>query len=126
MRLCHTPLSELTENFNDNYSGNTPELVAQADPLNITCDDGWWSVPGFSSFEYNGTDNLIIEIRWQDDNEVSVYMWCFDSGADRFLLAKGYEAGTGSVATKMNRFKLTIENSVIETASLGKIKTIYK
>ncbi len=126
MRLCHTSFDELTDNFNDNYTGNTPVLVAEANPLNITTDDGWWSVPELSSFEYNGSDNLIIEIRWWEDNNVSVYMWCFDSGADRFLLAKGYDAVSGSVATKMNRFRLTVDSSGIEGASLSRIKAMYK
>ncbi|MCP4231835.1 MAG: hypothetical protein GY771_17030 [bacterium] len=126
MRLCHTPLDELTDNFDDNYSGNTPVLVADDDPLNITTGDGWWAVPDFTPFDYNGSDNLIIEIRWQDDNEVSVYMWFFDAGTNRFLLAKGYDAETGSVSSKMNRFRLAINTSGLESASLGRIKTTFR
>ena len=126
MRLCHTSLDELTENFSDNYAGNTPIMVADDDPLNITTGDGWWAVPDFTPFDYNGSDNLIIEIRWQDDNEVSVYMWHFDSGSDRFLLAKGYDAETGSVATKINRFRLTVDITAIESSSLGQIKAVFK
>jgi hypothetical protein len=126
MRLCHTSLDELTENFNNNYAGNTPIMVADDDPLNITTDDGWWAVPDFTPFYYNGADNLIIEIRWQDDNEVSVVMWHFDSGTDRFLLAKVYNAVTGTTSTKMNRFRLTVGSSAIESSSLGRIKSAFK
>jgi len=127
MRLCHTPLAELTENFSDNYGGNTPVLVASADPLDITApEEGWWSVPDFEPFRYDGVQNLIIEIRWQDDNEESVDMWCFDSGADRFLLSKQYGGETGSLATKLNRFRLTLETDTsVEPASLGRVKSSF-
>ncbi len=128
MRLCHTALAELTENFDDNYGGNMPFLVAQADPLNIVApEEDWWAVPDLEPFEYNGESNLIIEVRWQDDNEESVYMWAFDSGADRFLLTKFYDGDTGYLATKLNRFRLTLEtDSTVEPASLGRVKGLYR
>ncbi len=127
MRLCHTPLSELTENFSDNYGGNTPVMVARANPLEITVEeDGWWPVPEFGPFEYDGENNLVIEVRWQDDNEKSIYMWAFDSGADRFLLSKEYDGETGYLATKLNRFRLTLEtDSAVTPASFGKIKGLF-
>jgi hypothetical protein len=127
MRLCHTPLDELTENFTDNYGGNTPVLVAAADPLDITApEEGWWGVPDLEPFEYNGKDNLIIEVRWQDDNESAVWMWAFDSGANRLLFTKPYDGDTGSLTSKINRFRLTLEtDTAVEPASLGKVKSSF-
>jgi len=55
-----------------------------------------------------------------------VDMWCFDSGADRFLLSKQYGGETGSLATKLNRFRLTLETDTsVEPASLGRVKSSF-
>lgn len=128
MRLCHTSIDLLTENFNDNYDGNLPELVAAEDPLDIIApEEGWWAVPDIEPFKYDGYSNLIIEVRWLNDNEETIYMWGFDSGANRFLFAKNYAAETGTLTSKLNRFKLTLEtDTAVKPASLGRIKNLYR
>ena len=63
MKLCHTSLDELTDYYEDNYGGNTPELVATADPFSVTVGaDEWFDIPGFQPFSYDGVDNLLIEV----------------------------------------------------------------
>jgi hypothetical protein len=54
-------------------------------------------------------------------------MWAFDSGANRLLFTKQYDGETGSLTSKMNRFRLTLETDTsVEPASLGRIKTSYR
>ncbi len=63
MKLCHTSLDELTDYYEDNYGGNTPEVVSEEDPLVLTTTaDEWFDIPGFQPFSYDGVDNLLIEV----------------------------------------------------------------
>jgi fibronectin type 3 domain-containing protein len=63
--FCHTTRATLSTNFNDNYSGNTPVQVLSRAAMALSWTENLWNQIGFdSAFNYNGTDNLIIEIRW--------------------------------------------------------------
>lgn len=125
--FCHTSLDELTENFSDNYDGNTPILVSEADPLNITlAEDGWFSFPDPVPFEYDGENNLIVELRWMEDNGSDVYNWGFDCGSYRVLATKFYDGDTGFLSTKMNRMRLVITlDTIVKPTSLGLLKTTF-
>ncbi|UCH78164.1 MAG: hypothetical protein JSU81_10645 [Candidatus Coatesbacteria bacterium] len=62
--LCHTPLSALTANFEANYGGNTPKLVASFATYELPSPEGVYPIPMAETFEYNNRDNLILEITW--------------------------------------------------------------
>ena len=68
---CHTPLTDLTTNFSDNYGGKSPQILLQAETLLVGTgvDQTWYYFPG--AFSYNDTDNLIVEITWRGDAGVS-------------------------------------------------------
>ncbi len=64
-RMCHTNVNALTTTYAANYGGNTPVVVFSAPSLvrGKSATDVWDSVP-VSNFNYNGTDNLLVEIVW--------------------------------------------------------------
>lgn len=63
--LCHTTLDGLTTSFEANYGGNTPFSARRDDTLSIDWTaPGWNGLPFDSPFDYNGTDNLILEFRY--------------------------------------------------------------
>jgi len=65
VKMCHTPLTDLTETFNDNYGGNTPVWVYHNDALFRGGAAGMWDTVELTTpFEYNGTDNLLVEVTW--------------------------------------------------------------
>lgn len=63
--LCHTKLTALTTNFKDNYSGNTPVMVASAANYVVPAVAGFYPIPMTTTFNYNNTDNLIFEITYE-------------------------------------------------------------
>jgi len=124
LRLCHTPLDELTDYYDDNYGGNTPELVAVADPLSVTAGtDEWFAVPDMTPYHYDGADNLLVEVRWRVDNEREVDCWSWASDRDRYLSNYGYDAESGTASVKANRLRLTLEDGpAVLPVSWGVIK----
>jgi hypothetical protein len=68
---CHTPLTDLTTNFSDNYGGKSPQVLLQAETLLVGTgvDQTWYYFPG--AFSYNDTDNLIVEVTWRGDAGVN-------------------------------------------------------
>ncbi|MCP4231830.1 MAG: hypothetical protein GY771_17005 [bacterium] len=126
MKMCHTGLTELTDNFEDNYDGNTPVVVVPTGTLNFpNRNDYWFDMPGFTSFEYNGTDNLIIELRFSGSNNRKYYTW-YDDITGRNLLGRSYDATAGSVSDMLLRVKIWITYGAIESSSLGNIKAVFK
>jgi hypothetical protein len=124
LKLCHTPLDELTDYYQDNYGGNTPELVAEADPLSVTAGvDEWFAVPDMTPYYYDGEQNLLVEIRWRVDNEREVDCWSWASDSVRYLSNYGYDAESGLASVKANRLRLTLEEGPsVEETSWGVIK----
>lgn len=128
MRLCHTPLSTLTNNFQNNYGGRTPVLVAAANPLLITAvSEAWFGFNCSPVFDYNRQDNLIVEVRWRNTQlSAEVDCWCFDAGSNRGLLYKDYNATEGALGTKINRLRLTLNDVAVSPTTLGRVKGLYR
>ena len=107
LRACRTSLSELTPSFAANYDGNTPVTVMARDTLYLEWQNGEWEELAFDvPFSYNGVDNLILETRWQgdDDGTLYVYGW-YPPGGNRMLTA-GPDDSTGSTSEHMNRLRI--------------------
>jgi hypothetical protein len=70
----HTSLDQLTISFENNYDGNTPELVYYRDVLDVSWDYLAWNLQMFdAAFEYNGTENLLIEFTWDGTDGNAAY-----------------------------------------------------
>jgi len=128
MRLCHTPLGALTTNFNQNYGGNTPVLVASADPYTINGKkDQWFGLDCAPAFDYNGVDNLIVEVRWRNQQLTTrVEVWAYKAAGNFLLLSNDYNAAEGSLSTKTDRLRLTFDDAAVAASSLGKIKALLR
>jgi hypothetical protein len=124
LKLCHTSLDEVTNYYEDNYDGNTPELVASADPLTVTAvADEWFGVPGQQPYYYDGVDNLLVEVRWRTDNEMEVDCWSWAGDVIRYVSNYGYDADWGMTSVKANRLRITIEPEIaVVPTSWGVIK----
>ncbi len=79
--LCHTSVSALVSSFVANYGGNTPVVILQADTLIVGTGQNltWYYFP--SDFEYNNTDNLLLEISWRGDEGRRVKFWRNPNGS---------------------------------------------
>lgn len=128
MRLCHTPLTELTTSFSGNYGGRTPELVASANPLILnTTADQWFALDCSPAFAYNGVDNLLVEVRWRNgQTETAVPAWGYVAANNRLLYATDYNASSGSVSPKTDRLRITYEAVGVEGTSLGRVRALFR
>lgn len=128
MKLCHTPLSALTTNFNTNYGGNTPTLVAALNPFTINAGkDQWFGVACTTPFAYNNRDNLIVEVRWRNQTlTTKIEVWGYVAGSSRLLIHKEYNATEGQLSTKTDRLRITFSGVPVAPTSLGRIKTLLR
>ena len=95
--LGHTSLTALTDTFADNFDSGTPVAVATALTFNVPAGVPagtpiWLPITG--SFNYNGTDNLIVDI--EVSNAVGNTLWRLDNTlpGQRVFGAVGNPTGT--------------------------------
>jgi len=101
IRLGHTSLSALTSTFADNFNVGNPITVANAVSFSVPANvkDGeyvWLPLPD-GLFNYNGTDNLLVEIT--DTAPSASVLWIVDDlpGSARRLVGASGASTTGSV-----------------------------
>jgi len=104
---CHTTVSELDRAYETNYAGNRPNEAMARDMLYLRWKDGDWQAFSFDSpFVYNGSDNLILEFRWQGDNDSSVYDLGYYTSGNRAVDAKSSTAEYGTPRNYMPRLRI--------------------
>ena len=96
MRVGHSTLTDLTTDFNGNFSG-TPVTVADNAVFNVPAgvpmgDYIWIPMPD-GSFNYNGTDNLIVEI--DVSSSTGITYWGNDTIGPNLTRAYG-DSGSGT------------------------------
>lgn len=104
---CHTTVTELDSAYETNYAGNTPTLLMARDTLYLRWRNGAWQSFGFDgTFVYNGSDNLILEFRWQGDNDSSVYDLGYYTSGNRAVDARSSTAEMGTPRNYMPRLRI--------------------
>jgi hypothetical protein len=120
--LCHTSVTQLYTEFNDNYAGNTPVIILEKDSLLVGTGQNltWYYFP--ADFDYNNTDNLLLEISWRGDAGSTVNFWRNPNGSLRRCYAPSDTAKSGSV-DNVNAYYANIgfvETGIVETPSIIK------
>lgn len=104
---CHTGFAELTDNFEINYDGNTPEMTLSLSTHDLSWNYKEWNAVGFDSgFDYNGADNLLLEFSFIGNDGNSLYNrgW-YPEGGNRVL--DGYPGSeTGELRPYMNALRI--------------------
>ncbi|MCU0611031.1 MAG: hypothetical protein MUE60_04475 [Candidatus Eisenbacteria bacterium] len=118
--LCHTPVSQLTATYADNYGGNTPQTVFAVPTLNIGWTNNEWEGLVFDTpFAYDGLQNLIVEFRWDGDDGNSVYNWgWYPEGGNRVLDGSAPSATTGALRPYLNLLRLHFSGAFSLLASI--------
>ena len=97
IKIGHTSLSALTDTFANNFNSGSPVTVASAltfsVPAGVPAGSPIW-LPLTGSFNYNGTDNLIVDIEVTSVSTST--FWAYDStlAARRVYAAVGSATGT--------------------------------
>ncbi len=96
VHLCHTDRASLSTTFGVNYYG-TPVQVAKWAAFAIPGARGWFGLKMTRRFTYDNVRHLLIEIRWEGDNGVSVPIFTNNplSGYRRIWAVNNPNAPTG-------------------------------
>lgn len=127
--LCHTDKTALLTTFASNYKG-TPVKVADLSAFNISGAAGWFPLGmTATTFDYNNTDNLLVEIQWQGDNGqgVPIYRSSIQSSNHRIWAYNNPTAPTGSGdgCPYWTRLSFGAYTGVSPT-SLGRVKAMFE
>lgn len=121
--VCPTSLSQLFTNYNDNYQGNSPQTVFSAETLDLNWTNNEWHGIIFDTpYQYNGSDNLIFEFRWQGDNSNAVYVkgW-YPPGGNRVLDGFSLSNPIGTLRAYMNSIRIYYTPLAIDETPLPRL-----
>lgn len=124
--LCHTRLTALTSNFQNNYAGNTPVLVASYANYTVPARAGFYPIPMTSTFTYNNRDNLIVEVRFDKITGSSCgVVHGVQTGYRCWARSPTATTGTPSNVAYNARISFSYYSAVSPT-SLGRVKTLFR
>lgn len=123
IKLCHTKNTALTTNFTGNYGGNTPVQVYSKSSEYIAATPNTWF--GFSfgtAFDYNGKDNLIVEVEWSGDS--GGYAYNYWSAATARCMYK-YNSYAARVYNYLHYMRISTGYLGVAPTSLGRVKALF-
>jgi hypothetical protein len=124
--LCHSTKTGLETTFNNNYTGKTPVQVRTGGNLNLY--GSGYSDIGITpnKFNYNNSDNLLMEVRWSGDNGVDVSCWLYAPTYAGRIWSPDDEATTGITQTNTQCIRLHINTmSGVAPTSLGRVRALF-
>jgi hypothetical protein len=125
--LCHTGLTALTTNFRDNYGGNTPALVASFSSYNLPPRSGFYPIPMATAFNYNNSDNLILEITYESSSGLGGGLYCGEMATFHRCFGRGSSAETGTPDKWGYNGRLSFSYYPgVAPASLGRVKALLR
>jgi hypothetical protein len=126
--LCHTTRTSLSTTFGVNYY-EAPVLVASRSAFTIPGVRGWFPLLMTRRFDYDNVRHLLIEIRWEGDNGVSVPIYTNEplSGNRRVWAVNDPAAPSGrgdgrAYYTRLNFGYYT----ALGPTSLGRVKAMFE
>ena len=126
--LCHTPLNQLTANFQGNYGGNTPTLVASFASYEVPAVGGPYPIPMAQTFDYNNVDNLLLEVTWES-SQLTNAMCRLRAGsvAGHRCFAWDYQATTGSAdLIAYNAYIDFDKYPAVKAVSFGRVRALFR
>jgi hypothetical protein len=122
--LGHGANDELGTVFDDNYIEGTKTLVYSAPSQTVHAEaEGWFDLSLDTPFEYNGTDNLIMEIQWAGGSG-TFYTYKWATGTSRCLTAANPSLPSGTLSTSMCQFGIDAVLS-LRPVTFGAIKSFF-
>jgi hypothetical protein len=136
LTLCHTGLGSLTNSYAGNYDGRTPVNVFERSRLTVSqvAPETWLPFDFDTPFDYNGTDNLIVEVWWEGDNGAGGSARYGNAGGGPRQLYSGILNGVpyggypdnGYTSAYMHYMRITMSAAAVNSSSLGRIRALYR
>lgn len=125
--LCHTTKTALEGTFDNNYTGKTPIQVLNKPTFKMPAGPGWVNF-GIDpdKFNYNNSDNLLMEVRWNRDGGVQDLVGA-RSYARCSVWTANHMATSGSVRDNGYCVRLYINTMTgVAPTSLGRVKSLFR
>lgn len=127
VKLCHTSRDKLVADFQKNYDGNKPVQVFADDELRIKPPAYTWFGFDFSpTFEYNGKDNLIVEVHWKERSGAPGVVTYWTPKEARCCMYAGPVPCDPAVFDFVHYMRVTISPVAVAPTSLGRVKAVYR
>jgi hypothetical protein len=125
--LCHTSVGSLTNNFRDNYGGNTPALVASFTNYLLPARSGFYPIPMSTTFTYNNADNLILEITYESSSGAGGGLYCGRMNTAHRCFGRSSSSESGTTDTWGYNGRLSFSYyPAVEPASLGRVRALFR
>jgi hypothetical protein len=124
--LCHSTKTQLEATFDNNYTGKTPVQVRTGGNLTFS-GSGYFDI-GITpdKFNYNNSDNLLMEIRWNGDSGTNIACYRSNDTTGR-VYAWDHNARSGSLQITGQCIRLHIGTMTgVQPASLGRVKSLFR
>lgn len=122
--MCHTKVTKLVTNFAANFDGNTPLEVFKKSSYYLSGSAGNWFGFAFDKkFEYNGKDNLVVDVSWNGDSGGTCYTY-WSPGTARCVY--NYNGGTVYLTNYVHYMRISLEPNAVAPTSLGRVKSFYR
>ena len=119
--MGHSASGELGTRFDDNYIPGSKVLVLSEGVQTVSAgSDGWITLELETPFEYNGTDNLVIEVHWSSGSG-SVYTYKWETGQNRSLTGAHPTSPDGSLDSQTSQIRIDMPLA-LEQMTFGRIK----
>jgi hypothetical protein len=127
VKICHTSRDKLVADFQRNYDGNTPLQVYSDPELRITPPAYTWFGFDFSPpFEYNGRDNVIIEVHWKERSGAPGIVTYWTPAEGRCCMYAGPVPCDPAVFNFVHYMRVTLTFVGVEPTSWGRLKTVFR
>lgn len=106
--VCPTSLSELTDNFNNNYDGNTPVCFysVPVHTFNVKANE-WTGFQFDTPFDYDGVSNLIFETRVKSaPTNSNISFGCKRVANNKVIIEGPYNSQSGSYSPFVQAYRL--------------------
>ena len=127
LTLCHTGRSELVADFVANYDNHKPVVVYEKESQYAEATAyTWWGFDFDTPFEYDGDDNLIVEVFWleRDGGPGVVSYWTPKKG--RCCMYAGPVPTDPAVFDYLHYMRVTVSPTAVAPTSLGRVKAMFR
>jgi hypothetical protein len=90
--------------------------------LDVTA-GSWFGFDFDTDFEYNGTDNLVVDVSWNGDSGGTCYTY-WGPGTARCVY--NYNGGTVYLTNYVHYMRISLDPNAVAPTSLGQVKALLR
>jgi hypothetical protein len=83
----------------------------------------WFGFVFDKKFEYNGKDNLVVDVSWSGDSGGTCYTY-WSPGTARCIYK--YNGGTVYLTNYVHYMRISLKPNAVAPTSLGHVKAVYR